>query len=209
MNASSGASDGNVDRRTEIVRVATALFLEKGYAAASLSRIADEVGIRKASLYHHYPSKEALFVACATDGFEEAVATLAAIRDDPSLTDEERLRRAIAQLYVIIVDSNTGRMSPLIAEVSLRFPEVARAFREEYIERQHAIVMEILDSGVARGSFAPHDRLGVEHVIFGPIVNLCLSRQMFAPCEDLEDWLPVERIRDSHSDMVLRLVRAG
>lgn len=207
MDESSGSLSEAHDRRAEILRIATELFLEKGYSGTSMSALARAVGIQKPSLYHHFPSKEALFVACVTDGYDEAITTLAAIRDDASLSEEERLRRAIGQLYAINVHSTAGRMSPLIAEVSLRFPEVARAFRAEFIESQHVILDEILDRGVARGAFVAHDRLGVEHVIFGPVVNLCLSRQMFAPCEDLEEWMPVERIRASHADLIVRMLR--
>lgn len=39
---------------------ASTLFAERGYAGTSMSRLAGKVGVRKASLYNYYPSKEAL-----------------------------------------------------------------------------------------------------------------------------------------------------
>jgi AcrR family transcriptional regulator len=42
----------------QILDAAAHLFVERGYAATSTRAIAEEVGIRQASLYYHFPSKE-------------------------------------------------------------------------------------------------------------------------------------------------------
>ena len=42
----------------QILDAAAHLFVERGYAATSTRAIADEVGIRQASLYYHFDSKE-------------------------------------------------------------------------------------------------------------------------------------------------------
>jgi TetR/AcrR family transcriptional regulator len=46
--------------RARLLAAATALFAERGYAGTSLQAVADACGLRKPSLLHHFPSKDAL-----------------------------------------------------------------------------------------------------------------------------------------------------
>jgi AcrR family transcriptional regulator len=51
------------DTREAILDSALDLFVEKGYEATSLREVAARVGISKAALYHHFPSKGDILVA--------------------------------------------------------------------------------------------------------------------------------------------------
>ena len=50
-------------RKEEIVAEAMRLFAERGYEGASMGDLAERVGLRKASLFHHFPTKDALYGA--------------------------------------------------------------------------------------------------------------------------------------------------
>lgn len=50
-----------------IMQTAFKLFSEKGYEGTSVQEIAQGVGIKAASLYNHFPSKDAIFIACLED----------------------------------------------------------------------------------------------------------------------------------------------
>src|SRR5689334_15009327 len=62
--------------RERILKVAEELFAERGYHGARLHEIAQGVGVQKASLFHHFASKEDLYCAVLDEGFEETRATL-------------------------------------------------------------------------------------------------------------------------------------
>ncbi|MEB3032628.1 TetR/AcrR family transcriptional regulator [[Mycobacterium] nativiensis] len=67
--------------RDEILDAAAELFTTVGYAATSTRRIADSVGIRQASLYHHFAAKDdildALLAGTVDASMELAVELLA------------------------------------------------------------------------------------------------------------------------------------
>ncbi|GAA0306486.1 hypothetical protein GCM10009528_24670 [Kineococcus aurantiacus] len=56
-----GGGDGRSPRQ-EILDAAAALFAENGYAATSTRAIAEAVGVRQASLYHHFAGKDEILL---------------------------------------------------------------------------------------------------------------------------------------------------
>jgi AcrR family transcriptional regulator len=63
-------------RREEILDEATRLFAERGYEGASMADLAERVGLRKASLFHHFASKDVLYAAVLARLVEDVGAAI-------------------------------------------------------------------------------------------------------------------------------------
>ena len=63
----------------EIVSAAAKVFRTKGYHAATVRDIADEVGILKGSLYHHFDSKEELLYLVVKEPIAQMYRTISEI----------------------------------------------------------------------------------------------------------------------------------
>jgi AcrR family transcriptional regulator len=81
-------------RRGEILDAAKRLFIEEGFAHATMRRIAAEVGVSPTALYLHFADKEAILKAIAEDFFSELLVRLRETQKEegPSL---QRLRAGL------------------------------------------------------------------------------------------------------------------
>src|SRR5262245_35792992 len=80
------------ERREGILQVAGEVFLETGYAAASMSTIAARLGGSKGTLYSYFTSKSELFAAVMTDACLANSEAMFGSVDDAAPVDEA-LRR--------------------------------------------------------------------------------------------------------------------
>ncbi|MDZ7747932.1 MAG: TetR/AcrR family transcriptional regulator [Halofilum sp. (in: g-proteobacteria)] len=109
--------------RAEVLAAATDLFGESGFDAVSISAIAQRAGTSKANVFHHFGSKEALYLEVMRDACGQFAEAVEDLRDD-SLGFEDRLvafiRRDIELMH-------------------------------EQPDRSHLILREVLESGPSRG----------------------------------------------------------
>lgn len=98
-------------RKEEIVRVASFLFKEKGYSAVTMRDIAQELGIKAASLYNHIKSKQEILneiIISLAEQFTEGMALIQSTTD----SSLDKLQRIIA-LHVEITTNNEHGMASL------------------------------------------------------------------------------------------------
>lgn len=110
-----------------IVEVATRAFLEQGYAATSMSAIADELGGSKATLWSHFASKEELFIA-VVDG---QVALFSAEMEGALVEapfSHEGLRRYCLAFLRTLIKPHAVALFRVIMGDGGRFPEINSIF---------------------------------------------------------------------------------
>ncbi len=70
--------------QNRIMQAALRLFAEQGYNAAGVAEICLAAGVSKGAFYHHFPGKNALFVALLETWLEELDQRLEAIANEPA-----------------------------------------------------------------------------------------------------------------------------
>lgn len=83
--------------RDAILEAARGLYARGGYAAVTIRALAEQMGLKPSSLYHHFTSKEQIFVALQERGLE----LLVSFQDQPPAVDDpiEDLRRFYWRFY--------------------------------------------------------------------------------------------------------------
>lgn len=114
-------------KRAEIVQVASRMFLEQGYAATTMSAIADTLGGSKATLWAHFSSKEDVFAAVLDLHVETFSSSI-----DEVLTGQTfsvpALRRACLRLIDCLLRESSILLYRMVVSEGARFPELLEAF---------------------------------------------------------------------------------
>ncbi|WP_432973812.1 TetR/AcrR family transcriptional regulator [Dactylosporangium sp. CA-233914] len=159
MRRSGGTSKG------DILRTFAASVARVGYDEASFREVAEELGISKGTIVHHYGTKERLFEAVQRAYMErrlwEAEQILAA-----GGGAEAQLTGIIAQLLVAQQDDRDATLA--FAREITRFGsmDVMRDVRE--MRARYAAMLEgVLRDGMNEGVFVEHDPALVAFQVFG------------------------------------------
>jgi len=102
-------------REDAILDGAATLMDTKGFTAMTMDDVANEVGISKATLYQHFPSKGDLAVNVAVRVLDRAYEQIAAI--DPDLPADERLKQLIEKLIGLRFGPGGARFIEAIPEI--------------------------------------------------------------------------------------------
>jgi len=163
LKTAPNAADDNVKRR-QIVQGARAIFLARGFDAASMSDIARAAGVSKGTLYVYFENKEQLFEAIVHE--ECLVHAEGAFDLDHGNHDVEAVLARLGNAYVgFLCTAEKASALRTVAAIADRMPEIGRVFYEtgpavgiaklaDYIQAQNdAGVLGVDDSRVAAAQF--------------------------------------------------------
>jgi AcrR family transcriptional regulator len=126
--------------RQRITESAVELHGTLGPSRTSLSAVAEHAGVRRSTLYRHFPDEAALFAACSAhwraSNPPPDLERWAAIKDP-----DERLRAALEELYAHY--RRTARMMDNLLRDADTMPTVRRTFGgfRDYITTAHETLM--------------------------------------------------------------------
>jgi AcrR family transcriptional regulator len=141
-------------RRQQIRDVAAGLFDRLGYRETSMDKIAEAVGIRKASLYYYFPSKDRLLVEMHEEMIEAVISSYEARRTEGG-TASAMILGMMTDL-VSLQDTHPGSMRVFFEH----YRELPGPERERVLERRstyESYLRTQLQRGVDEGEFVDLD----------------------------------------------------
>jgi AcrR family transcriptional regulator len=151
------------ETKSVIIQAANDQFHESGYAAASISAIAQNAGVSTKTLYRLFPTKADLFTSVISDRIGRFflavdVGTLA------TANLREGLERMLTAYGRLTLSEETVTIMRLVIGESDRFPEIAASFYEQAIVKTNTLMESWLRKQVEDGRIAlddPHSASGM------------------------------------------------
>lgn len=135
--------------REKILKVATKLFAKYGFAGTSMDEISERVGIKKASLYHHFPSKQDIYFELVDRVLTEVLNIFQiSFSSDDIVKDSEMFFMKIMDY----ISNNQDYIKILVREL-LDENIPVRQLSQEYVPKLLDFGEKILNEGVKRGVF--------------------------------------------------------
>lgn len=191
---------GSDGEKTEaaIREAALSLMARYGYEAMSMRRLASEVGIQPAAIYHYFSTKEDLLFSLMRDHLEallESRQQIQPLASDPIAHLADFVRNHIA--FHIERRHSTHVNNMELRALSPERLTVILRLRGTYEKELRQILREGAEQGVFTIGDVTLTAMGIIQMLTGVIV-------WFRP----DERLSVEEVADTYHDMTMRLVGA-
>lgn len=173
-------------RRRAIIDAAAKVFVQKGYALASISEIASIAGVSDGLIYRYFDDKRALLDVVLSEYFQKIVAKLeSAAASDTSFP--EKVHNLISQhLRSFLEDLDFCRF--FVSDV--RSANGYRGSPVQKLNRTYTrIFIKVLEEGVAAGKMkADLDPRLVRDVVFGAVEHVAWRLALRGKAIDIDDF---------------------
>jgi AcrR family transcriptional regulator len=164
-------------RREQILRTATRVFARHGFRGATVRQLAREAGISEAMIYHHFPSKEALYDAILEKKIERTKHLY-------SPSDAIRVRQDPALLETIITaflreQTEDNSFMRMLLFSALEGHNLAPKFVRKPLQDFFDFLGTHLEGGMKDGTMKPVNRQVAARLLFGMAHFLVLLREIY------------------------------
>ncbi len=141
------------DTEARIIDAARELFIEKGYAATSMSDIAARAGMNRPALHYYFRTKERMFRAVFGGIVDEIVPRIQGIILRHELLPEDRVAMVV-DVYYGVLKANPSLPIFLMREMHRDFANVAETMRElriiQYFDSIKSGLVAEMNSGILK-----------------------------------------------------------
>ena len=180
----------------QILDLAETLIQTRGYSAFSYQDIADSLGIRKASIHYHFPSKADLGVAVVDRYMARFDDALTAIADDQSQSSMTMLDVYVQPYLQFASTPDQVCLSGALAGEMMALPPKVRERVDHFFRTHQVWLTKILERGVARGEFtlaAPASK--VARFVFGALQGALLVKRTTNDLTQINDVIAVMKLQ--------------
>jgi AcrR family transcriptional regulator len=191
-------------RPGQILDAAVKVFTDRGIAAAKLEEIASLAGVSKGTIYLYFHSKEELF----REVVRQKVVPLLALADEGVTAESATAAlRASLEHHWTYMDRDDAEGWVRLALLELhKFPDLAQFYRDEVVNRSNAVLIGIIERGIATGEFRPTDADAAVMMIKGILLTHVIWCGAHSPNPAMRAK-PREQILHDITDFVLHALR--
>lgn len=157
------------------------MFFARGYHGVSVREIVQACGLSNAALYHHFGSKENLFIE-VFKGHVALVIQQLHLAGQPATSCRQRLAQ-MTEAYAEIVQESQSEFQALRRDLLAVDPDERQRLLIDAQWQIPALFETVLEEGIAAGEFRPLDAHRVSILLTGMILSLAVRRQ-FAPVRE-------------------------
>jgi len=142
---------------TQILAAAESLFAKHGYNGVSIQQIASEAGISKANIYHHFHSKDELYLAVLKYALQDMNNLLAEFPKSDDSPMQQLAHFASEHLKHINANANISRLMlrEMLDGGSSRGRELAEQVFSEYFTKLRSLLCKAQTCGEIKADINP------------------------------------------------------
>lgn len=198
------------ERPGEVLEAALDSIAATGFANVRMEDIARRAGVSKGTVYLYFPSKQALFEALVRHAMLPKLEEMGRLvesatesgLDGAKMDSATLLRRVLTAFPTVMADRRVLAIPRLVIAEAHQLPDIARFYKAEVVDRGHRLITGLLQRGVARGEFRPHDCATVARLALAPLLMGLIWRNSFEPATG--ESLDVDAMIGLHLDLLFQ-----
>lgn len=163
MRISHRPSNAEIETRERILKAALRLFAKRGFEATTTRDLAEAAGVAEGTLFRHFPTKKAILIEVATQGWVDLLTDLL------TALSEMGSYRAIAQVMrkrMLHLHENADIMRVCFMEAQFH-PDLRERIQREVIDKMTDVTEAFFETAMEQGVYRQMSPKTVARVFLG------------------------------------------